>query len=100
MTNKSIKVMITCLLVVNQVYSSSTIFPAMVQGETLEDPTLVDSSLNLSSSDIASGTFGTSNWKIDADGVLHISGGEIQSSDPDYYRSIIPWYRRKDIKKL
>lgn len=66
------------------------------QKEKAEEPT--DTGMTAMGTDLASGTYGTSPWRVDAQGVLYIDGGELGEATRDVRA---PWYiYRSSITKI
>lgn len=70
--------------------------PTIEQKEKAEEPT--DTGMTAMSTDLASGIYGTSPWRIDVQGVLYIDGGELGEATMSVRT---PWYiHRASITKI
>ncbi|WP_413517151.1 MucBP domain-containing protein [Carnobacterium maltaromaticum] len=72
----------------------STMQPLVVQADTIINEGNVQSSENSRVGEISSGTFGTSPWFINQEGVLHIGAGMFSATSGN-----TPWYQDRAIIK-
>ncbi|MFD2387027.1 hypothetical protein [Enterococcus rivorum] len=70
---------------------SSTDVPVLIDGKINDELSENDQMTATLSTSIASGTFGTSDWYIDLDGVLHIEEGEFADTPKVNGYSQSPW---------
>jgi len=89
--NKNFKLILTMILAVGLIVN----FMQMVVYANNQEDILLETRGIRSVSNIASGSLGTSAWRITSDGTLYIGAGELAASNNNSYYQ--PWYSRRDI---